>query len=88
MSEFIGQRRRVDTSEFFASAANIEQPVGPVVIVTSQFPVEKWHAVVGDPALADAILDRLVHRAYQLNLKGESMRKRRNALTQSDHQSS
>ena len=57
-------------------------------IVTSQFPVEKWHAVVGDPTLADAILDRLVHRAYQLNLKGESMRKRRNALTQTDHQSS
>ena len=57
-------------------------------IVTSQFPVEKWHAVVGDPTLADAILDRLVHRAYQLNLKGESMRKRRNALAQTDHQSS
>ena len=57
-------------------------------IVTSQFPVEKWHAVVGDPTFADAILDRLVHRAYQLNLKGKSMRKRRNALTQTDHQSS
>ena len=39
-------------------------------IVTSQLPVEKWHAVVGDPTLADAILDRLVHSAYQLNLKG------------------
>ena len=38
MSEFIGQRRRVDASEFFASATHIEQPVGPVVIVTSQFP--------------------------------------------------
>ena len=57
-------------------------------IVTSQLPVEKWHAVVGDPTLADAILDRLVHRAYQLNLKGESMRKRQRALTQTDHQSS
>ena len=57
-------------------------------IVTSQFPVEKWHAVVGDPTLADAILDRLVHRAYQLNLKGESMRKRQKTLTQTDHQSS
>ena len=39
-------------------------------IVTSQLPVEKWHAVVGGPTLADAIFDRLVHRAYQLNLKG------------------
>ena len=40
--------------------------------MTSQLPVEKWHAVVGDPTLADAILDRLVHSAYHLDLKGES----------------
>ena len=57
-------------------------------IVTSQLPVEKWHAVVGDPTLADAILDRLVHSAYQLNLKGESMRKKRRPLTQTDHRDS
>ena len=54
-------------------------------IVTSQLPVENWHAVIGDPTLADAILDRLVHNAYQLNLKGESMRKTRGPFTQSDH---
>ena len=54
-------------------------------IMTSQLPVAKWHDVVGDPTLADAILDRLVHSAYQLNLKGESMRKRRRPLTQTDH---
>ena len=57
-------------------------------IVTSQLPVEKWYAVVGNPTLADAILDRLVHRAYQLNLKGESMRKMRQPLTQTDHRGS
>ena len=57
-------------------------------VVTSQLPVERWHDVVGDPTLADAILDRPVHRAYQINLKGESMRKRRRALTQTDHRSS
>ena len=57
-------------------------------IVTSQLPVEKWHAVVGDPTLADAILDRLVHSAYQLNLKGESMRKKRRPLTQTAHRDS
>jgi DNA replication protein DnaC len=39
-------------------------------------PVEDWHAYLGDPTLADAILDRLVHNAYRLTLKGESMRKR------------
>ena len=54
-------------------------------IVTSQLPIEKWHGVVGNPTLADAILDRLVHSAYQFNLKGESMRKRRRPLTQTDH---
>jgi DNA replication protein DnaC len=50
-------------------------------IVTSQFPVDHWHEIIGDPTLADAILDRLVHNAYRINLKGESMRKRRSKLT-------
>ncbi len=45
-------------------------------IVTSQFPVAHWHEAIGDPTLADAILDRLVHNAYKLALKGDSMRKR------------
>ena len=50
-------------------------------IVTSQFPVEHWYEAIGDPTLADAILDRLVHNAYKLLLKGESMRKRKVRLT-------
>jgi DNA replication protein DnaC len=50
-------------------------------IATSQLPIEEWHAVIGDPTLADAILDRLVHNAYKINLKGESMRKRQAKLT-------
>ena len=41
--------------------------------VTSQLPVEKWHDVIGDPTFADAILDCLVHNAYRLELKGDSM---------------
>jgi DNA replication protein DnaC len=45
-------------------------------IVTSQIPTNKWHQLIGDPTLADAILDRLVHNAYKINLKGESMRKK------------
>jgi DNA replication protein DnaC len=45
-------------------------------IVTSQLPVEHWHDAIGDPTLADAILDRLVHNAHRLPLDGESMRKR------------
>ena len=51
-------------------------------LVTSQFPVDNWHDLIGDPTLADAILDRLIHNAYKLDLKGESMRKRRQKLTQ------
>lgn len=44
-------------------------------IVTSQLPVKHWHEIIGNPTLADAILDRLVHNAYSVELKGESMRK-------------
>jgi len=44
-------------------------------LITSQLPVEHWHKIIGDPTLADAILDRLVHNAYRIELKGESMRK-------------
>ena len=50
-------------------------------IVTSQLPLDKWHDMIGDPTLADAILDRLVHNAYKINLRGESMRKRKTLLT-------
>jgi DNA replication protein DnaC len=46
-------------------------------ILTSQLPVDQWHAHLADPTLADAILDRLVHNSYRLNLKGESMRKQK-----------
>jgi DNA replication protein DnaC len=44
-------------------------------MVTSQLPVEHWHEIIGDPTIADAILDRLVHNAHRLILKGESLRK-------------
>ena len=44
-------------------------------IVTSQLPVEHWHEMIANPTIADAILDRLVHNAHRLTLKGESMRK-------------
>jgi DNA replication protein DnaC len=50
-------------------------------IVTSQLPLDQWHHIIGDPTLADAILDRLVHNAYKINLKGESMRKNKSKLT-------
>jgi transposase len=52
-------------------------------LVAAQVPVEEWHARLGDPTLADAILDRLVHNAYRLQLKGESQRKTRASLAMS-----
>jgi DNA replication protein DnaC len=55
-------------------------------IITSQLPIEHWHDAIGDPTLADAILDRLVHNAHQLTLTGESMRKRKNGLTKPQDQ--
>ncbi len=47
------------------------------VILTSQMPVAHWHEQIGDPTIADSILDRLVHNAHRIELKGESIRKKR-----------
>jgi DNA replication protein DnaC len=54
-------------------------------IVTSQLPPAHWHEAMADPTLADAILDRLVHNAHHITLKGESMRKRLATMTEADH---
>jgi DNA replication protein DnaC len=54
-------------------------------IITSQLPVTAWHEAIGDPTLADAILDRIVHNAHRIEMKGESMRKSRKTLTKVDH---
>ncbi len=51
-------------------------------LVTSQLPVEHWHEQIGDPTLADAIMDRLVHNAHNIQLKGGSMRKKNSNLTE------
>ena len=50
-------------------------------LVTSQLPVKHWHEIIADPTIADAILDRLVHNAYKLELTGDSMRKKQFKLT-------
>jgi DNA replication protein DnaC len=54
-------------------------------IITSQLPVTAWHEAIGDPTLADAILDRVVHNAHKIEMKGESMRKNSKPLTKVDH---
>jgi len=54
------------------------------LIITSQVPVIKWHEVIGEQTVADAILDRIIHESHRLELKGESLRKKKeteNTLT-------
>ena len=45
-------------------------------IIASQLPVETWHEIIGEQTIADAILNRLVHTAHRIDIKGESMRKK------------
>lgn len=45
-------------------------------IITSQLPIKNWHEIIGDPAIADAICDRLIHQSHKIELKGESIRKK------------
>ncbi|WP_077929094.1 IS21-like element helper ATPase IstB [Wohlfahrtiimonas populi] len=53
-----------------------QQSMNGGLMITSQLPVEHWYDLFNNPTIADAILDRIVHRAYRIELKGESMRKR------------
>lgn len=48
-------------------------------LITSQLPVDRWHDMIGDPTLADAILDRVVHNAHRIELRGDSLRRRASA---------
>lgn len=75
LSKLVAEQRR-DLLEILEDRYDIRS-----TIVTSQLSVESWHDSIGDPTLADAILDRLVHNAYKINLKGESMRKNKSSLT-------
>lgn len=53
-------------------------------ILTSQLPIAQWHTQIGDPTVADSILDRLVHNAHRIEMQGESMRKRKNGKDSGD----
>jgi len=72
----LSQEQRHDLLEILEDRHGLKS-----TLVTSQLPVEKWHKQIGDPTLADAILDRLVHTAHTLKLKGKSMRKKKADLT-------
>ena len=72
----LNQEQRHDLLEILEDRHGLKS-----TLVTSQLPVEHWHEQIGDPTLADAILDRLVHSAHKIKLKGESMRKKIANLT-------
>jgi len=54
-------------------------------ILIPQVPISEWHERFGNPTLSDDIMDRVIHNAYRLEVKGESMRKRKSPLTHSGH---
>lgn len=54
-------------------------------VIAAQLPVAEWHNYIGDPAIADATLDRIVHNAHHIKLKGESIRKKRSDLTNEEN---
>ncbi len=72
----LNQEQRHDLLEILEDRHGLKS-----TLVTSQLPVKHWHEQIGDPTLADAILDRLVHTAHKIKLDGESMRKKKARLT-------
>lgn len=75
LNQFNDEQRR-DMLEILDDRHNVKS-----TIVTNQLPVEHWHEHIGDPTLADAILDRLVHNAHKINLKGDSLRKKKGGIS-------
>jgi hypothetical protein len=85
-----GMNRRIQPFDAQSRAALmeiIEDRHGKTsLIITSQLPVSKWHEVIGEKTIADAILDRIVHDAHRIELKGESMRKKRQLEPENSYQ--
>ena len=66
-----------DQYRLFLEILDDRQGAG-ATLITSQYPVDTWHELIGDPTIGDAILDRLVHNAHKLELRGDSLRKKKN----------
>ena len=65
------ERRALDIQDIFEDRYNEKS-----TLITSQFPISKWHEIIGNKTLADAIVDRVAHNSIKLELKGESKRKK------------
>ena len=79
----LSDQQRLDLLEIFE-----ERYQRNSTLITAQLPVAQWHAMIGEPTIADAILDRIIHNAHRIELTGESMRKLKSAthLTQPQNQ--
>jgi DNA replication protein DnaC len=70
--EPLGPEQRRDLLEI------VEERYGRgATLITSQIPIDRWHDLIGDPTLADAILDRIVHNAHRIQLRGDSLRRKK-----------
>jgi DNA replication protein DnaC len=76
----LSRRSRLDLLEIIEDRAGSGS-----LVVTSQMPVEQWHSFIGDPTIADAIMDRLIHRSHKIELRGESMRKLKESVQEVHH---
>lgn len=70
----LNDQQRLDLLEIFEERYRRRS-----TLITAQLPVAQWHAMIGEPTIADAILDRIVHNAHRITLEGDSMRKRKSA---------
>jgi DNA replication protein DnaC len=77
----LNDQQRLDLLEIFEERYRRKS-----TLITAQLPVAQWHDMIGEPTIADAILDRIVHNAHRISLEGESMRKPKPHLTNAENE--
>jgi len=80
IDDFLMNSTSEEDAGFLLDVIDEKQQTGSIII-TSQYPINKWHQKIPDPTISDAICDRIINRSYKFNLKGESMRKKKSNPT-------
>lgn len=75
IDDFLMQNITTEEAGFLMDIIDEKQQTGSIII-TTQYPIAKWHKRIPDPTISDAICDRLINRAYKFNLEGDTMRKK------------
>jgi len=68
---YLDKKQQIDFMEIIEDRHSLKS-----TIIASQIPFDKWFEIIGEATIADAIMDRLIHSAYKINLSGESLRKK------------